>query len=168
MIDNCNNKDKRSDCETQIYNSILQLNKDFTTYQSAYNKCYSQNNINTCLNKDKENKELITATININTDIQQFDKYINEYKTTFLNKDKLMDNKTASPAGTDVFYKDIIDQYNQLFKKRQNIDAQLYELYANDSESMYSINPTMESTVLTGIIWTFLATSIIYFVILKY
>jgi len=31
MTDNCNNKDKRGDCEIQMYNSILQLNKDFTT-----------------------------------------------------------------------------------------------------------------------------------------
>ena len=61
----------------------------------------------------------------------------------------------------------IIDQYHQLIEKRQKIDTQLYELYANDSESMYSINPTIESTVLTGIIWTILATSIIYYVILK-
>jgi len=168
MTDYCNNKDKRSDCEIQIYNSILQLNKDFTTYQNAYNKCYSPDNINNCINNNQNTKDLITATININKDIQQFDKYINEYKTIFLNKDKLLDSKTSSPAGTDIFYKDIINQYHQLIQKRQKIDTQLYELYANESESMYSINQPIESTILTGIIWTILATSIIYYIIVKY
>jgi hypothetical protein len=166
MTNNCKDPNTRNDCETQIYNAFTQINKDYATYQIAYKKCYSSSIITTC-SDTSDNTILINAINLIKNDIQNLDEYIKEYKTNFLNNDTLIDNKTQSSSGSTIFYNDIINQYNEIIQKRQKMDTQLYELYTNNSESVYSINPPLDSTILTGIIWTILATSIIYFVVIK-
>ena len=160
----CNNSNSRTDCETQIYNTFTQINNNYTAYQNAYNRCYSSAT-NIC---DTSGITILVNSItDIKNDIQYLDKYVNEYKTHFLDNDKLIGKTTNTPAGTSEFYNDIILQFNEIVQKRQKMDTQLYELYTNDSDSMYNINPTVDSTILTGIIWTILATSLIYYVVVK-
>jgi len=164
MADKCNNSNSRTDCETQIYNTFTQINNNYTAYQTAYNRCYSSAT-NIC---DTSGITILVNSItDIKNDIQYLDKYVNEYKTHFLDNDKLIDKTTKSAAGNSNFYNDIIIQFNEIVQKRQKMDTQLYELYTNDSDSMYNINPMVDSTILTGIIWTILATSLIYYVVVK-
>lgn len=165
MTDKCSNSGSRSECEMQIYKTFTQINNNYTAYQTAYKRCYSSSNY--ICTDISDNTILINAINNIKNDIYNLDKYIENYKTIFLNKDKLTNNTTVSPAGSTNFYNDIINQYAEIIQKRQKMETQLYELYTNDSDSMYSINPMVDSTILTGIIWTILATSIIYYVVVK-
>ena len=165
MSDKCNTTN-REGCEIQIYDTITKFNDDFTNYQHAYNKCYSPDGTRTCRINSIKDKKVTEIWNLINDDISNLNTYINEYKDNFSKNDKLS-NGTSSPAGSPEFYTDILNQYNIIVQKRQKMDMQLYELYTNDHDSMYSINPMVESSILTGIIWTILATSIIYYVVIK-
>ena len=62
---------------------------------------------------------------------------------------------------------DIVSIFNQNLKTRQDLDAKMMELYGNDlSIAMYQ-KKTLDSVVYANILWTVLATSVIYYVFVK-
>jgi len=57
--------------------------------------------------------------------------------------------------------------YNDILTQRKDLEQKLYELYTNDYDSLYSVKSMVDSSVITGILWTVLATTMIYYIVVK-
>lgn len=150
MTDYCLNGSK-DQCETQIYDALTNFGTDFASYQTAYNTYVSSK---TTATTDSYNKSLSK----IQTDISNLDMYITEYVSTNSQKGKLPSGKV---------YQDIVTKYKKILEERDILDRKIYDLYTNEYDSTYSIKPMVDSNVLTGIMLTVLATTMIYYIIVK-
>ena len=62
---------------------------------------------------------------------------------------------------------EVKSKYDNIIQTRQDLEQKLYELYTNDYDSLYSVKSMVDSTVITGVLWTVLATSIVYYIVVK-
>lgn len=159
MADACSNNDKgdetRKNCEKLILNSLNDFNTNFKNYETAYsnyNPTSSDPSTANTLNADYQNMAKKLAEI---------ETYVKKYTEKFLT------NNDGTIKNSQIFYNEIIQNYNEMTESRKKLDQQLYDLYTNEYDSVYSNKPFVDSTVVTGIIWTALVTFMLYYVIVK-
>lgn len=150
MSDYCNSTSKdQQKCEYQILASVDDIFKDIKSYDD--NNCYT-----TATKSESVGTRCKVIEDGWKTKIQNLNRYIEFYKSNFSNSLK-----------TDLDKNPIISKYQELIAKREKLDAKLYELYSNDYETLYSIKPQLDTTVVTGIVWTVVASAMIYYIIVK-
>jgi hypothetical protein len=138
-------------CESQILTNIENI---FKSYYSEYNnnhKCYQVDNLNNS-NCKQIFRKLQTDWVKIVTDIENYQKNYPTYAQEMVDEEN-------NPS--------IISKYKELVEKRNKLDAKLYELYSNDYDSLYSVKPQMDATIVSGIIWTVVASTMIYYIVMK-
>jgi len=64
-------------------------------------------------------------------------------------------------------YMNIINQYNQIVSMRSDLDMKLRELYSLNNSTGIVNKSYLDTTVYKNILWTVLATSIVYFIFMK-
>jgi hypothetical protein len=121
-----------------------------------------------------KNEPLYNGTIDLNFDTKNFGKnmmtdlsYINVLLTTsnkYVN-DISNNYKSQIPQGSS--YDDIITMYNKNVELRRSLDNKMIELYNGDQSIAMYQKKSMDSVVYANILWTVLATSLIYYVFVK-
>jgi hypothetical protein len=77
----------------------------------------------------------------------------------------LSDNYQSSRGNLD--YINNIKKYNDTVKKRQKLDMAMVELYNGDQSIAMYQKKSLDSVVYANILWTILATSLIYYIFVK-
>lgn len=153
------------------------LNKDYSDYTEAYLSYV------TCLNNnmDKNGKYPITAgfngknsdgkNVNVCSDLLSA---FNAKQSTIIAdiSDVSVDLAAINNANIPGYDKTVSDatiksQYANLVSKRSNLDLQLQQLYNLQNTAPNTYQTQLDSTVYSGILWTVLATSLIYYVFTK-
>jgi hypothetical protein len=161
-VDNCNIAENKTQCENDIFAAFNALNTSFRTYDDAY-LCFTKSSAAKNCPTPAPTEEILTAAAtNLETKINALDILIRNYNSTFVKSD----GTKKGTAGTDEFYSNLMKKYKDLTDKRAKLDEKLFELYADENDSLYSIKPQVDSAVITGVLWTALATTMIYFVFL--
>lgn len=115
---------------------------DYATFESAYttySQCISDYNCPAKIDNSSSNECKLCAAINtVATDIQ-----------------------------SDPSYNATMSSYNNLTKTRNNLDLKLQGLYNIDNSVPNLYQLQNDSTVYTGLLWTVLATTLIYYVFIK-
>jgi len=119
--------------------------RDYPSYKDAY-KTYQD------IVKEPKNS-LLTNLISFDIDIDKFTSFIEKYKF----------NPEIEGMTTD----EVKVKYDNIIQTRRELEQKLYELYNNDYDSLYSVKSLVDSSVITGILWTVLATTMIYYIIVK-
>jgi len=157
MSNDCTNnktdEGTRKSCEILIVKTLNDFNTNFQKYQGAYSSYEGNKNPGTA-------SALNTEYTEMSKQLELIKTYVDKYTTKFLTND-------GTNTNSQKFYKEIIEKYNKMIEDRKKLDQQLYDLYTNDYESVYSNKPFVDSTVVTGIIWTILVTFMLYYVIVK-
>lgn len=148
-------EETRKGCEKLIINSLNDFNTTFKNYKSAY---HTYSNESTPTNHTATN--LNTEYQNMINKFKEIEVFVEKYSSKFLTK-------TETTQTSQNVYDKIITDYNQMIESRKKLDQQLYDLYTNEYDSVYSNKPFVDSTVVTGILWTLLVTFILYYVIVK-
>jgi len=88
---------------------------------------------------------------------------------TYQNECKLCEaiNVISNNIQSDPSYNALLTNYNNLANKRNDLDLKLQDLYNIDNSIPNLYNLQTDSTVYTGILWTVLATTLIYYVFIK-
>ena len=159
----CQDPSKKQECENLIYNQYQNLYNKFKEYDQEY-LCFISGDKNKCSNGNIITEDsLLSLHDNLNDIIKLLDDNIKDYKKTFMDL-----NGIQTPAiGTDNFYDQLMSKYNILVETRQKLDEKIFELYADENNSMYSIKPHLDTAVVIGILWTLLASSMLYYVFVK-
>jgi hypothetical protein len=141
-------------CENLIVKTLNEFNNTFKTYESNY---LTYKNTPSSVNTESELRREYSSMQDKLREIKGLvDKYTNNFlKTGTITQD------------SQNFYNEILEKYNRMIESRKKLDQQLYDLYTNDYESVYSNKPFVDSTVVTGIIWTILVTFMLYYIIVK-
>jgi hypothetical protein len=134
------------------YNRLLKQLNDFNINYAKYVKCNGAPNDLTCSQEDRDISKLQTLQRSINADIDTINNIINNKKSTGL---KVADyNKN---------YSQIINNEEDVKKMRSELDMKMKEVYkiqdtiVNDSSLQY------DSVMYTGVLFSILATSILYY-----
>jgi len=134
------------------YNKLLKQLNDFNINYAKYVKCNGAPNDLTCSQEDRDISKLQTLQRSINADIDSINNIINDKKTTGL---KVADyNKN---------YSQILNNEEDVKKMRSELDMKMKEVYkiqdtiVNDSSLQY------DSVMYTGVLFSILATSILYY-----
>jgi hypothetical protein len=98
---------------------------------------------------------------NIMTDIS----FINLILNTNSNLLNDISNNYTSKTTKDM--PSIVSIFNENLKTRQDLDTKMMELYGNDQSIAMYQKKSLDSVVYANILWTVLATSVIYFVFVK-
>lgn len=64
-------------------------------------------------------------------------------------------------------YNNILTQFQQIITLRQDLDMKLRELYSLNNSAGTIYKTYVDSTVYSNILWTVLATSVVYFIFIK-
>jgi hypothetical protein len=154
MIDYCSkpvSDTNRSKCEEQIFTSINKFNSAFKDYETAYNSY---------IDKKDDGNSLIINYLSITEKLEELKRYVDNYTTNYLST-------TAGKQDSKEFYDKIMNKYSQMVENRRKLDQQIYDLYTNEYDSVYSNKQFVDSTVVTGILWTMIVTFMLYYVIVK-
>jgi len=136
--------------DKDIITDINSLNDKYTQYENDYKFCKDYPSDTNCIN----HMTLTNDFRDISSALFNLDKHMISYKQSI-------------NFHSDVSFGQIKQEYEQIVNERQKLDEKLYELYTNDYESMYNTNSMVDTTFVTGIIWTILATSMIYYIVVK-
>jgi len=118
---------------------------EYPSYKDAYN---------TYQDRVKEPKNsLLTALIGLNIDINKLNEFIEKYK--------------SNPVIEGMTQEEVKTKYDNIVQTRRDLEQKLYELYNNDYDSLYSVKSMVDSSVITGVLWTVLATTMIYYIVVK-
>ena len=147
------NDTNRSKCEEQIFTAINDFNNVFKKYETAYNT-YTKSD------STSGSVALLNDYNAISTKLTELKSYIDNYTTKYLTT-------TTGKVDSKKFHEEIMDKYNAMVESRKIMDEKLYELYVNEYDSIYSAKPVVDSTIVTGVLWTLIVTFMLYYVIVK-
>jgi len=134
--------------EDLILATINDFNNKFNHYKTAYDTYIK--------NKTGNTNDIINEYNDISKKLKQLKSYVDDYTR---NYSTVTDNSTS--------YDNIIGKYNQMVESRKKLDQQIYDLYVNDYDSVYSNKPSIDSNIVTGLLWTMFVTIMLYYVIIK-
>ena len=141
---------------TDIYNDQTTLNKEYSDYTNAYLTyidCSAQNITIANINKKNLSSDPLNAC-NLPT-TGSLDAAISKMQT---NVASLHTNDQTA----------IIDaSYGDLVNIRSNLDLKLQQLYNLQNSAPNIYQTQLDSTIYSGILWTVLATTLIYYVFIK-
>jgi hypothetical protein len=170
------NDDSTKD-ENQIITNLNNVFTKLTDYNKAYvcSKVSIQNDYfgNTNSDKQKEcypftsasnaNVGLLTANTILTTAITNLNTSIDNYKQKYLNGGGITD--------FDGSFNKLLEKKNNIVQLRNDLDHKLKEFYNMDNDSkissLYENQPMVDSYVLSGMIWTIFATTMLYYVFVK-
>jgi vacuolar-type H+-ATPase catalytic subunit A/Vma1 len=118
----------------------------------VFNNLYSEYE-NSC--KDLNNKECI----------QKYIKLLDAYNTVLIDTALTPEDKKE----IDDLFNNIVNTYNiDIVKKRTELDAKLKEINKT-GDSVYNKNdkPLYDATIFSGILWTILASSVLFYTFTK-
>ncbi len=138
-------------CEDLIATTVKEFNDTFKQYDTAYNT-YTKDNTG-------DNNKLIDDYNNLSKKLEELKGYVDNYSNKYLTTSDKKDSKRM--------YDEIVSKYSQLVESRRKLDQQIYDLYVNDYDSVYSNKQFVDSTVVTGILWTMIVTFMLYYIIVK-
>jgi len=104
-------------------------------------------------NPKQPRNTLKDALTGVSVDIEKLTGLFEKYKSNSIQEGMTVDEVKL--------------KYDNILQTRQDLEQKLYELYTNDYDSLYSVKSMVDSTVITGVLWTVLATSIIYYIVVK-
>lgn len=105
----------------------------------------------------------VCTTIN-KDNYAKFDASYNPVRNVCVNADGSY--KTPSPGGcTDSDYACYANY--QLNQKRQLLDPQMAELYSGEGSIQHIHNVNYDSTMLSGVVWAMLGTTVLYYAFTK-
>ena len=143
--------------QTNIINSINKFNIDYTNYLATCDK--------RIISPDDPTLPLPSNCANLLTALQAKQSAIladiNSFKT------KLSNFVPPANYNYDASFNELINMYNKNIKTRNNLDLKLKEIYAADGSIQSEFKLNMDSSVYASIMWSVLATSLIYYVFVK-
>ena len=142
---------------------IAALNTYYSNY-SSYQRCKYCSNIT-------GTKPTMCNGLSTSCDITEYNNSKNELdKSIAIFNDALGKLKTNDGISQDDYeenYGDIMQQYSNVLKLRNELDLKLKEINQTD-DSVYNMYvSSYDSTVYTSIIWSILATSLLYYIFVK-
>jgi hypothetical protein len=170
-----------TDYYAKLNTDQAKLNSDYSDYTEAYLSYV------TCLNNnmDKNGKYPSSSTTRgsgTSLSTTQYDSPVCDASFTAFNNKQSTILTDISKVSADLdainnsnipgYDKTISDatiksQYANLVSKRSNLDLQLQQLYNLQNTAPNTYETQLDSTVYSGILWTVLATSLIYYVFTK-
>ena len=153
---NLNNKGELTifDLEKKLFDS---LNK-FNTVYAYYMRCTKgkpELDKTSCPTKKVQSNDVQDAYNRVN-------KRINAFNTAISHL-----NNVNPPSSYNKSYDSIKNEYNQVTSLRADLDQKMKEILGT-YDSMYAMNKLhYDSTIYTGILWSVLATSLVYYVFVK-
>lgn len=149
-----NTEENRKNCENLILKTLNEFNTSFKSYETAYSSYKPTQEPNA-------DGSLRYGYLNMYAKLNKIKEYVINYTENFLK------NSNGTTQNSQNFYNEIIEKYNKMIESRKKLDQQLYDLYTKDYDSVYSNKKFVDSTIVTGIIWTILVTFMLYYVIVK-
>jgi glutathionyl-hydroquinone reductase len=154
-----------NDARAKIMAADVKLMNDLNTFNLKYNKYINCNNagaiisptcgpndVNCCTDNDKNLKTISDLQTVINGDLDSINRLINAYKGPIINP-TLYDSNHNKIRNTE---KDI----NQL---RTELDQKLRDVYKINNTILKESISQNDSAIYTGILFTVLVTSVLYF-----
>ena len=133
---------------TKLYNDQVTLNREYSTYTSAYLTYMS------CQNDSSQSECNKHTTPPDSTNLAAAIKSVSD------DLSKLPKNDNVTQANMDKSYADLV-------KMRSGLDLKLQQLYNSQNSSPNSYQPQIDSTVYSGVLWTVLVTTLVYYVFTK-
>lgn len=139
---------------TNLYASQNTLSREYTTYTEAYLKYLScennklDNPPSSCRDTEPSNTTLLSAISNVSNNIAALKASPN--------------NNGSLPP-----YAEIDASYNKVVNMRNQLDLKLQQLYNLQNSAPNTYQTQLDSTVYSGILWTVLATTLVYYVFTK-
>ena len=147
--------DKYNYYQANLLESIYEINKEYNNYTIH------------CLNKDKNtivNTVSGDITCNdLNTKINNDGNLIIDH----LNNNSSVINNLQDKSVTDASYQYINSNYNDLTKKRKELDLKLSELYDINNSRNIDNTINFDSTIYTGIVVTLILSVLVYYTLKK-
>jgi hypothetical protein len=109
-----------------------------------------------CGASDKDMKTILDAQTALNTDIANINKLITGFKGTLIN-----------PTEYESNHKKILDSEEQIKELRHELDMKLREIYKIDNARVLDSVGQYDSVMYTSILFTILATSLLYLTFTK-
>jgi hypothetical protein len=153
---------------TQMLASDSKLMNDLNTFNAKYAKYIKCNDIatisttcnptdlNCCTSADKNIKNVLDSQKILNDDIDAINKLITG------NKDKLI-----SHSAYDASFNHILKQEVEIKRLRSELDIKLRQIYKIDNTLIPDTLSQSDSVLYTGILFTILATTALYFTFTK-
>ena len=143
--------------QNKIINNINQFNIDYTNYLATCDK--------RIISPDDPTQTLPASCANLLTKLKAKQSAI----LNDINSFKINLENFVPPANYnyDASYNELITKYNKNIKTRNNLDLKLKEIYAADGSIQSEFKLNMDSSVYASIMWSVLATSLIYYVFVK-
>lgn len=143
--------------QNNIINSINKFNIDYTNYLSGCDK--------RIISPDDLTKPLPAYCSTLLDNLKSTQSNILNDIYSFQNNLK----NFVPPANYnyDASYNELITKYNNNIKTRGSLDLKLKEIYATDGSIQSELKLNMDTSVYASIMWSVLATSLIYYVFVK-
>jgi len=150
------------DAEKQLLLDLIDFNNKYANYIQCTNSIDAKNlnaQGNICSSNDKNINNLNNAYTKINDVITgDIQNVLNTFKdTTNMSKQQYDDFMNQ----TKMFYNE------RVVPLRKELDLKLMELYKSDNTLYSDYKRTYDLTIYTGVIWTILATTGLYFIFTK-
>lgn len=141
--------------ENEIMIKMKDVYSKLTDYNTAYYNCANNASFKTDCNINT-NKDFKTLYDNLKDSLKKLEDLINNYKKNY----NIIDNVDFNQIKTD---------YNKILENRKELDAKLTELYGaiNGNDSLYNNQNHVDSAILSGVLWTILATSMLYYIFIR-
>lgn len=154
-------------------NDVFQLEQDAMAKLNTFNQAYA--NYMRCGSTGNTNQSYIDQSSCTETDKSVYKTNVDAAYSDLsgaliaLNDalNKMGANGGKTPENYDATYNSMLSTYNDLVKTRQTIDDELAELYGTTDGVNSYYNKMYMSTMYSKILWTILATSLLYYVIMK-
>ena len=153
---------------TQMLASDSKLMNDLNTFNAKYAKYIKCNDsttisttcsptdLNCCTSADKNIKNLLDSQKILNDDMDSINKLITG------NKDKMI-----SPSAYDASFNHILKEETEIKRLRHELDTKLKQIYKIDNTQIPDSISQNDSVLYTGILFTILATTALYFTFTK-
>ena len=141
---------------------LLDHLNDFNSKYAAYISC-KENGIPTgCILQNKEN-ELNTAY----TTIVQTNNNVLSGGSLYDLSGSIAVSSGVSESVADASFNDIKAKHREIMRLRSELDAKLKEVYVTDDSFAYEQQRIFDGTLYTSLLWTVLATSLLYYTFKK-
>jgi hypothetical protein len=143
--------------------NILTELADFDVKYAKYIYCNnSKNNLTNCLPEDKNMATLTDAYDKLvkkgsnGANLKNMRKVINKNPNDIMSNDEYLKR-----------YNSTIKRYNKVVNYRRKLDDKMKILYNVDNKITYDNQLKYDATVYSGIVWTVLASSLVYYMFSK-
>jgi hypothetical protein len=132
------------------------MNKSYSDYAQAYLNCLN------AAGSDTTQQTACDTKYNTNTTFATGGAgYDVSTKISSITNDKSAYNTLSAPSTS------IDSSYNDMTQLRSSLDLKLQQLYNIDNSIPNLYQSQLDSTVYSGVLWTILATTLIYYVFIK-